>query len=98
MPSLKKYFLDLNHNMKQTLNLYLTSIGKDPQKIWKKMEDAISNVYIEKEKQMYKLTKERFSTTRYFKIILKTNQINLVIFSLIYFLDTFLNWFVLIFF
>ena len=64
MPSLKKYFVDLNYNMKQTLNLYLASIGKKPEEMWKKIENAISNVYIEKEEMMTKLTKERFSSAR----------------------------------
>jgi tubulin polyglutamylase TTLL6 len=64
MPSLKKYFVDLNYNMKQTLNLYLASIGKKPEEMWEKIENAISNVYIEKEEMMTKLTKERFSSAR----------------------------------
>lgn len=53
MPSLEKYYKDAGFNMKESLNLYLTSIGKDPQKIWRQIEESISSVLIAKERQMY---------------------------------------------
>jgi hypothetical protein len=62
MPSLKKYFIDLDLNMKHTLNSYLRSIGKDPTNIWKQMEDSIKTVYYTKEKQMLRITANHKST------------------------------------
>ena len=52
IPSLKHYFIGLNYNMKQTLDTYLHSIGKDPAAMWSKIEDSIANVYINKEHLM----------------------------------------------
>jgi len=56
MPSLKKYFIGLNLNMKQTLNSYLRELGKDPTKIWKQMEDSIKTVYYTTEEQMLRVS------------------------------------------
>ena len=64
MPSLRKYFIDLNLNMKETFNAYLRSLGKDPNFVWKQIEDSIKTVYYAKEEQMLKLT-ENFETTRF---------------------------------
>lgn len=71
MPSLSKYFSELNFNMKQTLNIYLRSIGKDPQVIWNKMEEAISNVYREKEAPMGRLSTMAFpkSNRNFFEMV-----------------------------
>jgi len=64
MPSLNTSFTTLNYNMKQSLNLYLRSIGKDPDVMWKKMEEAIAMVYKEKEEYMSRAAAMSFKTTR----------------------------------
>lgn len=63
MPSLKKYFNDLNLNMKETLNAYVRSLGKDPKLIWKQIEESIKTVYISKEEQMLRIS-SNFPSTR----------------------------------
>ncbi|CAG2118952.1 unnamed protein product, partial [Medioppia subpectinata] len=65
MPSLRKYFIDLNLNMKESFNAYLRSLGKDPNFVWKQIEDSIKTVYYAKEEQMLRLT-DTFETTRHF--------------------------------
>ena len=64
MPSLQKYFIDLNLNMKETFNSYLKTIGKDPNLVWNQIEDSIRTVYLTKEEQMLRLT-AHFKTTRF---------------------------------
>lgn len=64
MPSLNTTFTTLNYNMKQSLNLYLKSVGKDPAKMWKKIEEAIAMVYKEKEEFMSRAAAMAFKTTR----------------------------------
>ena len=63
MPSLRKYFIDLNLNMFETFNAYLRSLGKDPTFVWNQIEDSIRTVYFTKEEQMLRLT-ANYKTTR----------------------------------
>uniref|UniRef100_T1L481 Tubulin--tyrosine ligase-like protein 9 n=1 Tax=Tetranychus urticae TaxID=32264 RepID=T1L481_TETUR len=71
MPSLSKYFTELNYNMKQTLNIYLKSIGKDPEMMWNRIEEAITNVYKEKDASMARLSSMTFpeSNRNFFEMV-----------------------------
>lgn len=55
IPSLKKYFKESSLNMKETLSAYLRSIKKDPDLMWEKIEEAIVNVYVNKQPHISKL-------------------------------------------
>lgn len=56
IPSLKKYFKESSLNMKETLSAYLRSIKKDPDMMWEKIEEAIANVYVNKQPHISKLS------------------------------------------
>lgn len=60
---MKKYFVDASMNMKQTLNAYLRSLGKDPDKVWMQIEDSIRSVYVAKHDMMNKMSMA-FGTSR----------------------------------
>lgn len=42
--------------MKETLSAYLRSLNKDPDLMWEKIEQAIANVYMNKQPLIAKLT------------------------------------------
>ncbi|RWS05853.1 tubulin polyglutamylase TTLL4-like protein, partial [Dinothrombium tinctorium] len=65
MPSLRKYFVDLNMNMKQSFEAYMRSIGKDAELVWRQIDESITSVYVAKETQMSHLSLA-FNTTRHF--------------------------------
>ncbi|XP_054169103.1 probable tubulin polyglutamylase ttll-15 [Oppia nitens] len=69
MPSLRKYFIDLNMNMKESFNGYLRSLKKDPTFVWKQIEDSIKTVYYTKEEQMLQLTAAFLSTRHFFELV-----------------------------
>lgn len=51
--------------MKQTLSTYLRSLGKDPDAMWKKIEDSIAGVYLSKADMIAKFS-SGFDTNRHF--------------------------------
>ena len=91
MPSLQKYFIELNLNMKETFNAYMRSVGKDPNFVWKQIEDSIKTVYYTKEEQMLRLTAS-YPSTRFLNIVIKLSfykkEINSIGISLKWFAST----------
>ncbi|XP_074596115.1 putative tubulin polyglutamylase ttll-15 [Brevipalpus obovatus] len=67
--SLKNFYLTDKVTRKESFNKYLRSIGKNPEPLWKKMEDMIAMVYQKNEEKMVNVSNSRnmlFSTTRHF--------------------------------
>eukprot|EP00096_Caligus_rogercresseyi_P003836 TRINITY_DN1756_c0_g1_i1.p1 TRINITY_DN1756_c0_g1~~TRINITY_DN1756_c0_g1_i1.p1 ORF type:complete len:523 (+),score=115.63 TRINITY_DN1756_c0_g1_i1:109-1677(+) len=54
VPTLSKYYSDLGYSFKETLSAHIRSIGKDPERMWKDMEDVIVSVYKHKEEDFKK--------------------------------------------
>lgn len=69
IPSLKKYFVDAQMNMKETLNAYIRSLGKDPNKIWEQIEDSIRSVYVAKHALMDKMSPAFGSSRHFFEMV-----------------------------
>jgi len=61
--------VDMNMNMKETLNAYLLSLGKEPNLVWDQMEQTIANVYIEREEIMGRLTAAFGSHRHFFEMV-----------------------------
>ncbi|RWS27867.1 tubulin polyglutamylase TTLL4-like protein [Leptotrombidium deliense] len=69
MPSLRKYYVDLNLNMKQSLNAYLRSMDVDPEQIWTQIEESIASVYVAKETMMSQLSTAFNSSRHFFEMV-----------------------------
>ncbi|XP_064460438.1 probable tubulin polyglutamylase ttll-15 [Ornithodoros turicata] len=52
MPSLKNFYVNGSLSMKESLSLYLRKSKKDEKKMWTEIENAIADVYFEKERDM----------------------------------------------
>lgn len=66
---LANYYSNLGFGMKESLNTYLRSKGKDPNTIWEQIEDAIRIVCLSKEPKIASVMK------RY--LLLKNNIISM---------------------
>ncbi|KAJ9601552.1 hypothetical protein L9F63_000295 [Diploptera punctata] len=69
VPSLKKYFVDYGLSMKDSLSSYLIDNRKDPNKIWKQIEDAIMRVYVIKEPDLIKSVTNYKSRRNFFEMV-----------------------------
>ena len=50
MPTLAKIYSDLGYTFKETLNTYIRSLGRDPEReVWQEAYKTIKNVYRAKE-------------------------------------------------
>lgn len=65
--------------MKESLNVYLKSIGKDPSKIWRQIEESISSVLIAKEAQMFGLMNAMHLDSRYVQQVITVSKLILSI-------------------
>jgi len=67
MPSLQESYTENRLNQKQTFNEYLIKDGKDPEKLWKSINEIIADVYFEKADAMRKETlKPKYPSPRNF--------------------------------
>lgn len=57
MPTLLRYYIGTNLSMKETLNTYLRTLGKDGNKIWSQIEATISSVYKQKEHHLARMSR-----------------------------------------
>jgi len=69
VPSLKKYYVDQGASMKESVESHLKTLGKNPSKIWEKVEDAIRIVCLEKESLITILMKNYKSKTNFFEMV-----------------------------
>lgn len=69
IPTLQKYFVDAGMNMKETLNAYLRSLGKDPDFVWSQIEDSIRSVYVAKYDLMNKMSMAFGSSRHFFEMV-----------------------------
>lgn len=71
IPSLSRYYNGLGYGMKSSFDAYMKSIGKNPQKIWDQVEDAIRLAILTKEPllagilQRYKHKRSFFEMARF---------------------------------
>lgn len=49
VPSLKYFYNTLGFSMRDSFDAYVRTTGKDPSKMWDKIEDAIRHVILSKE-------------------------------------------------
>ncbi|CAH0383117.1 unnamed protein product [Bemisia tabaci] len=68
VPSLMKYYNELGFGMRESLNAHLRSQGKNPQKIWDQMEEAIRLVVLKKEPQILKAVSKYPSKNNFFEM------------------------------
>ncbi|XP_065217013.1 probable tubulin polyglutamylase ttll-15 [Planococcus citri] len=67
--SLKKYFTEGGYSMKESFNAYLRSRGRNPDKMWFKIEDAIRNIILLKESSISRLLEKYASKRNFFEMV-----------------------------
>ncbi|XP_076314567.1 putative tubulin polyglutamylase ttll-15 isoform X3 [Tachypleus tridentatus] len=67
--SLQKYYTQLGYTMKESLNAYIQSLGKQSSKIWSQIKEAVQSVYFEKEKTMIRSAKKFRNTRNFFEMV-----------------------------
>lgn len=65
VPDLQYFYNHLGFGMKESLNAHLRQLGKNPEKLWNHIEDAIRNVILAKEPLIIDVA-SRFKSTRNF--------------------------------
>ncbi|XP_067138678.1 probable tubulin polyglutamylase ttll-15 isoform X2 [Centruroides vittatus] len=69
IPSLHKYYVNLGHSMKESLNAHIRSQGKDSEKIWSQIYEAIRTVYYEKENDLIHSGAKYQSLRNFFEMV-----------------------------
>ncbi|XP_034238966.1 probable tubulin polyglutamylase ttll-15 isoform X3 [Thrips palmi] len=69
VPSLKKYFTDGGFSMKDSFDAYMREIGKEPEKVWKSVEAAIQEVYLQTELSIVNLLSQYKTKQTYFEMV-----------------------------
>ncbi|XP_023717946.1 probable tubulin polyglutamylase ttll-15 isoform X2 [Cryptotermes secundus] len=69
VPSLRKYYIDLGFSMKESLNAHLRDIGKDPNKMWDQIDDALRHAYLKTEPLMIKSASNYRSKRNFFEMV-----------------------------
>ncbi|XP_047116406.1 probable tubulin polyglutamylase ttll-15 isoform X1 [Schistocerca piceifrons] len=69
VPSLKSYYNDLGFSMKESFDAYMKSIGKDTDKIWNQVDEAIRNIYLAKEALIIQISSKFKSTSNFFEMV-----------------------------
>ncbi|GFG31355.1 hypothetical protein Cfor_12923 [Coptotermes formosanus] len=69
VPSLQKYYVDLGFSMKESLSAYLKDMGKDPNKIWDQIDDALRHAYLKTEPLMIKSAANYRSKRNFFEMV-----------------------------
>ncbi|XP_069689786.1 probable tubulin polyglutamylase ttll-15 isoform X1 [Periplaneta americana] len=69
VPSLKKYYIDLGFSMKESLSAHLRYTGKDPNKIWDQIDDALRHTYLKTEPLMIKSASNYRSKRNFFELV-----------------------------
>lgn len=57
MPSLLRHYIGANLSMKQSLNVYLRSLGRSADGIWNQIEETIKHVYKSKEHHLARMSR-----------------------------------------
>ncbi|CAH0550539.1 unnamed protein product [Brassicogethes aeneus] len=69
LPDLDYYFNQLGFGMKESLNAYLRSRGKNPSVIWEQIEDAIRTIILDKEKHIADILQRFKSKHNFFEMM-----------------------------
>lgn len=69
IPSLKMYYSDLGYTMKESLNAYIRSTGKDPSKIWTGIDEAIKGVFMATEGKLVAASSKYKSARNFFEMM-----------------------------
>lgn len=68
VPALEKYH-ELGFGMKNSFDAYVRNSGRDPQIIWERVEDAVSSIILQKEKNLIESMKQYNFRTSYFEMM-----------------------------
>ncbi|XP_046402789.1 probable tubulin polyglutamylase ttll-15 [Ischnura elegans] len=69
VPSLKNYYNELGFSMKDSFNAYLHSIGKDSNKVWSQVYEAIADIYLLKEPSLIESSSRYKRTANFFEMV-----------------------------
>lgn len=70
IPSLARYYTDLNMNMKASLNAYIRlELDRDPQPIWTAIEESIKTIFYVKEEEMLRLANVYQNMRNFFELV-----------------------------
>ncbi|KAI1302332.1 Tubulin polyglutamylase TTLL6 [Halotydeus destructor] len=69
IPSIRKYFVDSNMNMKRAFDAYMRSVGKDVDGMWSRIEDSIRSVYLAKHGVMDKVVHAYGNNRNFFEMV-----------------------------
>ncbi|XP_015514906.1 probable tubulin polyglutamylase ttll-15 [Neodiprion lecontei] len=69
VPSLKNYYANLGFSMKDSFDSYVRAQGKDPQKVWDNVNDAIRDVILSKESLIKDVVKRFKNQHNFFEMM-----------------------------
>ncbi|KAI5707244.1 hypothetical protein M8J75_015973 [Diaphorina citri] len=69
VPSLKPYYNKLGFSMKESFDAYMRSKGKNPEKIWTQVDEAIRSICLNKEPMLQQLLKYYSSKHNFFEMM-----------------------------
>lgn len=69
MPSLMKYYTDLQYSFKESFELYLKSKGLDHQKVWRDIQATVATVTLQKEDRFIQVLKKYKSSGNFFEMM-----------------------------
>lgn len=98
VPSLSQYYNNQRHGMKVSFDLYMRSKGRDPQRVWRQIEESIRLMMYEKERHLVDILK-RYRSKRNFFELMRIDFVvddDLNVFSEYIFMDNLLFCFILI--
>ncbi|XP_012233938.2 probable tubulin polyglutamylase ttll-15 [Linepithema humile] len=69
VPSLKKYYVELGHSMKDSFDAYVREQGQNPAEMWERVYDAIREVALLKESQIREVSKRFGNGRNFFELV-----------------------------
>ncbi|OAD60411.1 Tubulin polyglutamylase TTLL4 [Eufriesea mexicana] len=69
VPSLKHYYTKLKYSMKDSFDAYVRSQGKDPDKVWNGIREAIKEIILLKESYIIEAVKRFKNSRNFFELI-----------------------------
>ncbi|XP_075223063.1 tubulin tyrosine ligase-like 15 [Lycorma delicatula] len=69
VPSLKRYFNNFGYNMRDSFNAFMKESGKNPDKIWNQVEEAIRIICLYKESAIQKVLSSYPSKRNFFEMV-----------------------------
>uniref|UniRef100_A0A8D8QD87 Tubulin polyglutamylase TTLL4 n=1 Tax=Cacopsylla melanoneura TaxID=428564 RepID=A0A8D8QD87_9HEMI len=69
VPSLKHYYNNLGYGMKESFDAYVRAKGKNPEKVWTQVDEAIRSITLNKEPMLQQLLKYYSSKNNFFEMM-----------------------------